>query len=50
MSNRQLHTILVNQINGSSVSYVGCLCVFVLFTFLLYLRCGGGLAEIIGVP
>ena len=50
MFNLQLHTILVNQINTSSVSYVGYLYVFVLFTFLLYLRYGGGLAEIMGVP
>ncbi len=50
MYNFQLHTILANQINGSSVSYAGFLYVFVLFTFLLYLRCGGGLAEILEVP
>ena len=52
MLNLQLLTILGNQINSSGASYENYRYAFVLFTFLflLYLRYGGGLAEIMGVP
>ena len=52
MLNLQLLTTLENQINSSAVSYENYRYVFVLFTFLflLYLRCGGGLAAKMGEP
>ena len=50
MLNMQPRTALENQINSSGASYTVYLYSFVLFTFLLCLRCGGGLAEIMEEP
>ena len=50
MFNLQLHTIRAFLISVSSVSYVSYIYVFFLFSFLLYLRCDGGLAEKMGAP
>ena len=43
----QLHTSLANQLNGYNVIYYRCLCAWALFTFLLCLRCDGGLVEVV---
>lgn len=50
MFNIQLLIVVENQLNSSGASYAVYLYSFVLFSFLLYLRCGGGLAEIMEEP